>query len=145
MHHCARWISNRKTRVLSTTEVVGYELCRKMTMKVVFQCPFNFAVKSEFVFHRYKPTKWAESSSINITAHTQTSVIHCSQSVWPLADTYPLTGFWYRWESYDVRNNFLHRITGFWDFVHRPVFYRTMDKVRKPSNSECYTPCNYKF
>jgi hypothetical protein len=39
--------------------------------------------------------------------------------------------------------------TGFLDFVHRPVFwklennvseYRTMDKVKKPSNSECYTP-----
>jgi hypothetical protein len=43
----------------------------------------------------------------------------------------------------------IHRITAVSDFSHRPDFnnyrkiiikIRTMDKVRNPSNSVCYTP-----
>jgi hypothetical protein len=40
-------------------------------------------------------------------------------------------------------------ITGFLDFFRRPIFltleYRTMEKVQKPSNSECYTPSSEPF
>jgi hypothetical protein len=36
------------------------------------------------------------------------------------------------------------RITGFLDFVHHPEF-RTMDKVQKRSNCECYTPLSESF
>jgi hypothetical protein len=53
--------------------------------------------------------------------------------------------------------NMKNRITGFSDFVHRPIFIkkysrrrsetrnRTMDKVRKPSNSVCYTTSSEPF
>jgi hypothetical protein len=39
--------------------------CALLTLHVVFQCAFYSAVKSQFVFHQCRPSKGAESSSIN--------------------------------------------------------------------------------